>query len=145
MTISDTTEAAILALVFNATAWGNYADNAATTPQTNIAVALHTADPGDTGTMTTSETAYTSYARGSVARTSGGWTVSGTSPTQAALAANLDFAACTGSTSTVTYFSTGKTGGGATAILWSGAVSPSISVATGVTPRLTTSTVCTLD
>jgi hypothetical protein len=145
MSISDTTENAILALIFNATAWANYADNAASTPQTNIAMGLHTADPGDTGTQTTSETSYTSYARGSVARTSGGWTVSGTSPTQAALAANLDFAACTGGTATITHFSTGKTGGGATAILLSGTVSPNISVSSGVTPRLTTSTVCTLD
>lgn len=145
MSISDTTENAILALIFNATAWANYADNAATSPQTNIAVALHTADPGDTGNQSTSEATYTSYARGSVARTSGGWTVSGTSPTQAALVANLDFAAATGGTNTITYFSVGKTGGGATAILFSGTVTPNISVSSGVTPRLTTSTVCTLD
>lgn len=147
MSISDTTENKILSLVFNATAWANYADNAASSPQTFTGMALHTADPGDTGTQSTSEAAYTSYARldATVARTSGGWTVSGTSPTQAALAANCDFAACTGSTSTVTYFSTGKTGGGASVILWSGTVTPNISVSTGVTPRLTTSTVCTLD
>jgi hypothetical protein len=145
MSISDASEAAILKLVFNATAWANYADNAATSPQANIAMALHTADPGDTGAQNTSEAAYTSYARQNVARTTGGWTVSGTSPTQAALAANLDFPAATGSSSTVTHFSAGKDTGGATAILWSGTVTPNISVTTGVTPRLTTSTVCTLD
>lgn len=145
MSFSDTTEAAILALIFNATAWGNYADNAATTPQTNIALALHTADPGDAGTMSTSEITYTSYARGSVARTSGGWTVSGTSPTQAALVAALSFAAGTGGSGTASFFSTGKTGGGATAILASGTVSPNIITGSGVTPQLTTSTVVTLD
>ena len=53
MSISDTTENAIMLLIFNATAWGNYADNAATTPQTNVHCALHTADPGDAGTMAT--------------------------------------------------------------------------------------------
>jgi hypothetical protein len=63
MSISDTTETAIMALIFNATAWANYADNAAGTPQTNVAVALHTADPGDGGTQSTSEVTYTSYAR----------------------------------------------------------------------------------
>jgi hypothetical protein len=46
MSISDATEANILKLIFNATAWANYADNAATSPQTNIDNALHTADPG---------------------------------------------------------------------------------------------------
>lgn len=145
MSISDTTENAILALIFNATAWGNYADNAATSPQTNIAVGLHTADPGDSGTMATSETTYTSYARASVARTSGGWTVSGTSPTQVAPAATISFAAGTGGSGTVSYFSTGKTGGGSAAILWSGTVTPNITVGSGVTPQLSTSTTITLD
>lgn len=142
MSISDTSETAIMSLVFNATAWGNYADNAATTPQTSIAVGLHTADPGDTGTMATSETAYTSYARVSVARTSGGWTVTGGSVSPVA---NIDFAACTGGTATITHFSTGKTGGGSAAILWSGTVTPNIPVSSGVTPRLTTATALTLD
>lgn len=145
MSISDTTENAILALIFNATAWANYADNAGTSPQTNIAVALHTADPGDTGTMSTSETTYTSYARASVARTSGGWTISGTSPTQAAPVAAISFAAGTGGSGTVTHFSTGKTGGGTAAILFSGTVTPNITVGSGVTPQLTTATTITLD
>ena len=145
MSISDNTEANILKLYFNATAIANLADNAATSPETNTALSLQTADPGDSGTLSTSETSYTSYARQSVARTSGGWTVSGTSPTQAALASNLDFAACTGGSATITYFAVGKTGGGTKDIYWSGTVTPNISVSSGVTPRLTTSTVCTLD
>lgn len=145
MSISDTTEAAILALIFNATAWANYADNAAGTPQTNISVALHTADPGDTGTQSTSEAAYTSYARVSVARTSGGWTVSGTSPTQTVPAATISFPAGTGGSGSDTFFSTGKTGGGASAILFSGSVTPTIVSGTGVTPQLTTASTITLD
>jgi hypothetical protein len=142
---SDTTEADILKLYFNATAIANVADNAATSPLTNIAVALHTADPGDTGTQTTSESAYTSYARTNVARTSGGWTISGTAPTQAAPAANIDFAAGTGGSGTVTNFSTGKTGGGATTIHMAGTVTPNIVTGNGVTPRLTTASTLTLD
>ncbi len=143
MSISDTTESAILSLVFNATAWANYADNAASSPQTNIACALHTADPGDTGTQTTSEAAYTSYGRTNVARTSGGWTVSGT--TSVSPVANIDFTAGTGGSGTITFFSTGKTGGGATAILWSGTVTPNIVSGNGVTPRLTVASTITLD
>lgn len=142
MSISDTTENAIQLLIFNATAWGNYADNTATSPQTNIAVALHTADPTDSGNMSSSETTYTSYARVSVARTSGGWTVTNNSVSPVA---NIDFTAGTGGSGTVTHFSTGKTGGGATAILYSGTVTPNISVGSGVTPRLSTSTAITLD
>jgi hypothetical protein len=142
MSISDTTETAILALVYNATAWANYADNAAATPQTNIHVGLHTADPGDAGTMATSEITYTSYARVNVARTSGGWTVTGGSVSPVA---NIDFPAGTGGSGTATHFSTGKTGGGAVAILWKGTVTPNIVSGNGVTPRLTTASILTLD
>ena len=142
MTISNTTETAILKLVFQAIAWGNYADNAATSPQTNVDVALHTADPGDTGTQTTSETTYTSYARVSVARTTGGWSESSGTVTPVA---TIAFPAGTGGSGTVTHFSTGKTGGGASAILWSGTVTPNIVTGNGVTPQLTTSSTITLD
>lgn len=145
MSISDTTEAAILALIFNATAWANYADNAAVAPQTTIAVALHTADPGDAGTMATSEATYTSYARlAGPARTAGGWTVTSGIGSVSPVA-NIDFAAGTGGGGTATYFSTGKTGGGAAAILWSGTVTPNIVMGNGVTPRLTTASTLTLD
>jgi hypothetical protein len=143
MTISDTTENAILNLVFRAVAWANYADNAAGTPETTIPVALHTADPGDAGTMSTSETTYTSYARASVARTTGGW--SAASGGSISPAANIDFPTGTGGSGTLSFFSTGKSGGGAAAILWSGAVSPTIASGNGVLPRLTTSTTVSLD
>jgi hypothetical protein len=145
MSISDTTESAILALIFNATAWANYADNASSSPQTNIVVAGHTADPGDSGTQTTSELAYTSYARVNVLRTSGGWTVSGTAPTQVVPAATIGFPAGTGGSGTMTHFSTGKSGGGATAILFSGTVTPNVVCGNGVTPQLSTATAITLD
>jgi hypothetical protein len=142
---SDTTENAILALIFNATAWGNYADNAATSPQTQIATGLHTADPTDSGSMSSSETTYTSYARANVNRNSGGWTVSGTSPTSVSPVAIIAFPAGTGGSGTVTNFSTGKTGGGAAAIIMAGSVTPNISVGSGVTPQLSTSSTLTLD
>jgi len=149
MSIADATESAVLALIFNATAWANYADNAATSPQTNIGVALHTADPGDSGNAGTSEVAYTSYTRVNVARTSGGWTVSGTSPTQVAPVAAINFPAGTGGSGTVTNVSTSKSNAspptGAQAILFSGTVSPNIVTGNGVTPQLTTATVVTLD
>ena len=142
MSISNTTENAILDLIFRATAWANYADNASSSPETNIVVALATGDPGDAGTMSTSEATYTSYARQNVARSTGWSAASGgsTSP-----ASTISFPAGTGGSGTVTHFSTGKSGGGATAILFSGTVTPNIATGDGVTPQLSTSTTITLD
>lgn len=143
MSISNTTEDAILNLVFNATTWANYAINATSSPETNIIVALHTADPGDAGTQTTSESAYTNYTRENVARSTG-WSAS--SGGSVSPAANIDFPSSGASGTTVTHFSTGKSGGGATPILWSGTVTPNIAIgASGITPRLTTATTITLD
>ena len=53
MSKSDAFEADLLKLLFNATAIANVADNAASSPLTNLFVALHTADPGETGTQAT--------------------------------------------------------------------------------------------
>jgi hypothetical protein len=144
MSISDTTENAILNLVFRAVAWANYADNAATTPETNIIVALHTADPGDAGAQNTTEAAYTNYVRVNVARTTGGW--SAAAGGSISPVANIDFASSGASGTTITHFSTGKSGGGASAILWSGTVTPNIAIgAAGIIPRLTTGSTITLD
>jgi hypothetical protein len=77
-----------------------------------------------------------------VARSTGWSAASGGSTN---LAANLAFPASTGSATTITDFSTGKSGGGAAAILWYGAVSPTIPIGSaGVTPRLTTATAISL-
>lgn len=137
---SDTFRNDWLKLIFNATAIANIADNAASSPLTNLFVGLHTADPGSSGNQTTSEAAYTSYARVTVARTTGGWTVTTNSVSPVA---NIDFPACTGSTSTVTFFHIGTATSGTGKILYSGTVTPSISVSTGVTPRLTTASTVT--
>lgn len=144
MAISGTTETAIMALIFNATAWANYADNAASVPQTNISMSLNTADPGVSGNQGTSEIAYTSYARVSVLRTSGGWTVSGTGPASVSPVATISFPAGTGGSGTASFFTSGKTGGGASAILFSGTVTPNIVTGSGVTPQLSTASTQTL-
>jgi hypothetical protein len=102
------------ALVYNATAIANLADNTATAPLTNIFIAAHTADPGAAGTQSTSEAAYTGYARSSVARTTGGFT---TASGVLSLVADASFGACTAGTSTLTHWSTGVAVSGATKIL----------------------------
>jgi hypothetical protein len=146
MSIANATETAVLKLIFQAVAWTNYADNAAGTPQTNVGVALHTADPGDAGDASTSEIAYTSYTRVNVARTTGGWTETTGSISPVA---NIDFPLGTGGAGTASFFSTSKSNAtpptGAQAILWSGTVTPNIVTGNGVTPRLTTASTITLD
>lgn len=137
---SSTFDNDLLKLIFNASAIANMADNAGASPLTNLYVALHTADPGAGGSQSTSEAAYTGYGRVAVARTSGGWTVSGASVSPAA---TISFPACTGGSSTVTYWSVGVASSGPTKILYSGPVSPSISVSSGVTPQLTTASTVT--
>lgn len=142
MSIANVTETNVLKLIYQAVAWANYADNAASSPQTNVHNALHTADPGDTGNMSTSEIGYTSYARVNVARTTGGWAESSGTVTPVA---NIDFPAGSGGSGTATHWSTGKTGGGSADILLSGTVTPNIVTGNGVTPRLTTASTITLD
>lgn len=141
MPMSTASAQSLALLLFNATAWANIADNAASAPLTNIAVALHTADPGVGGTMATSEATYTSYARASVARTSGGFSATGgvVSPV-----ANIDFPTGTGGGGSATHASFGKTGGGAALFLVSGPVTPNIAMGNGITPRLTTASVITV-
>jgi len=132
MSKSNALETSILALLFNATPIADLAQDDATGPATTLTVALHTADPGEAGIMTTSETAYTGYVRQTVARTSGGWTVASGSVSPVA---NIDFPECTASPgAAITHFSVGT--GVANNIMYKGTVSPSITVAVGVIPRL---------
>jgi hypothetical protein len=109
----------------------------------SLYLVLHTADPGEAGTATTSEIAYTGYARQAVARSSAGFTVTGNAVT---LTSNVDFPEMTaGAGGTVTHFSVVKEVSGASVILYSGTVTPNIAVAVGVTPRLKAATSITED
>lgn len=143
MSKGNTFENDLLQLIFNAVAIANIADNAATAPLTNLQVSLHTADPGEAGDQTTNEIAYTGYARVAVARTSGGWTVSANSVSPAAA---ITFGQMTGGVGgTVTHAAVGTAASGAGKILYKGAVTPNISVTSGVTPELGTGSAITED
>ncbi len=131
MSKGNTFENDLLKLIFQATAIANIADNAGTSPLTNLYVSLHTADPGEAGDQTTNEVAYTSYARVAVARTSGGWTV--TTNTADNVSA-INFPECTGGSATATHFAVGTASSGAGKILYSGALSSSLNISTGITP-----------
>lgn len=137
MSKSNTWESDLLLLVFNNTGSALIGDATGlrgSTTAGSLYVSLHTADPGETGDQTTNETAYTSYARVAVARSSAGWTISGTAPTQAANAAAITFPQCTGGSSTITYVGCGTASSGAGKLLYSGALTSSLAVSTNITP-----------
>jgi hypothetical protein len=127
----------LLLLIFNATPFANMADNAASSPFTNLYVSLHTGSPGASGDQTTNEATYVGYSRVAVARTSGGWTVTGNSVSPAS---NIFFPQATGGSETETFFGIGTASSGAGHLLYFGALSPTIAVSNGVTPEIQTGT-----
>ena len=140
MSKSDVFENQLLRLIFNGTPIANLADNAATAPLTMLYVALHTADPGESGNQSTNEVAYTGYARVGVARTAGGWVVTGNSVSPAN---SIEFGEMTaGTPGTATHASIGTAASGAGTILYRGALTPSVAFNIGVIPRIrSTSTI----
>lgn len=140
MSKSNAFETDLLELIFNATTIANIADDTATSAATTLTIALHTADPGEAGDQSTNEATYTSYARVTVARTSGGWTVASGSVSPVA---DISFPAATGGSETLTHFSVGS--GVGNDMMYSGTITPSIVVVSGVTPVLATGSTITED
>ena len=133
---SNYLENGLVGLIFNATSIANLAQDSSGGGAANLILALHTADPGETGVQNASEATYTSYARVSVERTSTGFTVSGGTANLTAVTA---FPQATGGSETLTHCSISLSTNSTADILYYGALSTSIAVSNGVTPRLTTS------
>lgn len=134
MSMSNASETNLLNLLFNNVDWPNVGDAAGlqnSAAAGSFYVALHTADPTDTGDQTTSEVSYTGYARVAVARSGAGFTVSGN---QVSNAATVQFGECTAGSATATHFSVGLLSAGAGDILYSGALSASRAISAGITP-----------
>lgn len=134
MSASNAFENAILLLLFNNTDFANIGDaaglqNSATAG--SLYVSLHTSDPGEAGSQTTNETAYTNYARVAVARSGAGWTVSGNGVSNAAA---VTFPACGTTGATLTHFGIGTDSSGAGTLLFSAALTASLAVSSGITP-----------
>jgi hypothetical protein len=146
MSKSNTFENDLLLLIFNntdITLIGDAAGLQNSAAAGSLYVSLHTGDPGEGGSQTTSETAYTGYARVAVARSGAGWTVTGNSVSPAA---NIDFGECTASAGgAITHFGVGAESSGAGKLLYSGTVTPNITMAVGVIPRLKTTSTVTED
>ncbi len=134
MSMSNAAEAAFLDLLFLNIAWTNVGNAGGLQPSGaagSFYVSLHTADPGEAGDQSTSEAAYTGYARVAVARTSGGFTRSGS---QISNTATIQFGECTFGTATATFFSVGTAASGAGQIIYSAALDASRSISAGITP-----------
>lgn len=146
MSKSNTFENDLLLLLFNNTAIADIGDVAglrATTTAGSLYWSLHTADPGEAGTAITSETAYTGYARVAGARSGAGFTVTGNSVSPPA---NVDFGECTASPgAAITHFGIVNTASGAGKLLYSGTVTPNVTMAVSVIPRLKTTSTVTED
>lgn len=142
---ADAFENELLLLIFNNTDIGTIGDTAGiqgSTTAGNFYLSLHTSDPLDsiTGGITSTETSYGSYARKAVARSGAGWTVTGNSVSPAA---DQDFVECSGTPgAAITHFAVCAEATGDCLVLYHGDLSPSITMSTGVIPRIkSTSTI----
>jgi hypothetical protein len=131
---SNAGESSLWTLMFQNTTFAQAPAVQASTTAGSFYISLHTANPGQTGSQTTSEAAYTSYARVAVARSSAGWTITGSNPTIAENAAAVTFPAATGGTETETYFAFGSLASGAGVVYGYGALTSSLAVSNGITP-----------
>jgi hypothetical protein len=124
MSKGNTTENDVLLSIFNGTAFSWNAN-------TDLFVSLHTADPGEAGSQTSSEATYTGYARQTVARSGSGWTVSGNTAQNASA---ITFPLCTGGSNTITHVAIGTASSGAGQVLYKGALTSSLAVSNNVQP-----------
>ncbi len=127
----------VLALIFNATAWADIAENDSSSPSTNLYLSLHTASPGVGNNQTTNETAYTNYTRIAVVRTTSGWAVPASGATSNA--ALVQFPQCGVTGATVTHVAIGTASSGAGTVLYQGALNASLAVANLIQPQFAAS------
>jgi len=132
MSATNAFESGIMQLIFENANYANIGDATGLRGSSTAGVfyvSLHTADPGETGNQTTNESAYTNYARVSVARAAAQWThASGVTDNDNA----ITFAACGVTGSTITNFGIGTDSSGTGNLLFSGTAS--LVVSNGVTP-----------
>lgn len=135
MTAANTMETDILKLIFQNLAFAEIGDAGGLQPSAtagSLYISLHTSDPGEAGNQSSNECAYTSYARMAVARSAGGWTVSGSNASNAGA---VTFPQCTGGSETATHFGIGTDASGAGTLLFSGALDSNLTIANLITPQ----------
>lgn len=136
MSATNAFETALLNLIFANASAANIGDATGlrgSTTAGSFYISLHTADPGETGTQSTSETAYTGYARVAIARSGAGWTVSGNNASNAAAVLFGNVTASPGAA--LTHFGIGTDVSGAGNLLLRGALGASYQPAIGNAPQ----------
>jgi hypothetical protein len=124
----------LIKLLLTRVAIANIADDAASSPLTNLYLGLHTADPGPDGTQETSSVVYTGYARIPVARQASAWAITNN---VARPSARLEFGEMTGGTeSLATWLSIGTSLTGPGKVLLRGRLTPDIQLRPGVIPAI---------
>lgn len=94
-------------------------------------IALHTADPGEAGTAVTNEATYTNYARQTVTAATGFTAAASGSSSNTG---QISFPECGVTGNTITHMSIVTTTSGAGTIIYSGALTASRSISSGITP-----------
>ena len=122
----------ILGLYYNAAAIANIADNAGTSPITNIKVRLATDSYTAASAGNANEATYTNYAAQDVARSVAGWTAPSAGATSNAAA--IEFPQCGASGNTITSAATTK-GAGASDVFHYGDLNSPIAVSNQIQPR----------
>ena len=124
MSKGNTTENDVVKFLFNNVAMPSYGSN--------LYLSLHTADPGEAGDQTTAECAYTNYARVSVSRDAGGWTVSGSQSQNVSL---IQFPVSASGPEVATHLAIGTAGSGAGQIIASGALAATLTINNLIQPQ----------
>lgn len=137
MALGNVSETALAKLIFQNIAMANIGNAGGLQPSGaagSLYVALHTANPGATGNQSTSEAAYSGYARVAVVRSAGGWTVAANQPAVVSNAGAVTFPQSANGPETETYFSIGTDPSGAGQILVWGSLTAPLTVTAGIIP-----------
>jgi hypothetical protein len=133
--MSNAGESSVLTLLFQNTNFANAPVIQGSASAGSFFVSLHTSTgPGQAGTQSTNEAAYTGYARVAVARSSGGWTITGSNPTTAENAAAITFAISTSGPESETFAALGQATSGAGEVYFIITLTATLVVNNGITP-----------
>lgn len=134
MSLTNYAEQAMMNLVFRNLNWSSLGDATGlqgSTANGSLYISLHTADPGEAGDQTTSETSYTPYARVGVFRGSNNFLLTGSTISNLG---TIAFPQCTSGTATITHFGIGTDSSGGGNLIMKGNLTASLAVSTGIAP-----------
>jgi|SRR5436189_4522022 len=105
----------------------------------SLYISLHTADPGRSGSQTTSEATYQGYSRVPVSRISSRWEIvlldKDVGPVRVTNMTLIAFPEATGGSNTITYAAVGTLAKGAGSLLYSGKMIQPLMISAGIIPE----------